>query len=106
VTALPSQCWQWRYQGNVCCGMMSLSSHVGDGIAEEMLAMAQCRCRVMLGMELPRRHWPWHDVIAESCWQCHCQSNVSSGAMSLPCHASNGAAEVMLVVALPTTMLT
>jgi hypothetical protein len=33
--------------------MMSLPSRVSDGIAEAKLAMARCRCRVMLMMALP-----------------------------------------------------
>jgi hypothetical protein len=31
---------------------MLLSSHAGDSIAEAMLAVARCRCRVMLVMVL------------------------------------------------------
>jgi hypothetical protein len=48
--------------------VMALPSHADDGAADAMLAVARCRCRVMVAMTLPRRHWPWCDVATESCW--------------------------------------
>jgi hypothetical protein len=64
------------------------SSLAGDGAVKTTLAMARCRCRVMLVMVLPRRlghitmsvpshagdgateaTWPRYDVSVESRWQ-------------------------------------
>jgi hypothetical protein len=36
-------------------GMVSLLSHAGDGTIETTLVMAQCHCRVMPVMALPRQ---------------------------------------------------
>jgi hypothetical protein len=52
---------------------MSLLRHVGDDAAEVMLAVAQCRCQVMLVMALSSHAtdgvadatWPRRDVDAE-----------------------------------------
>jgi hypothetical protein len=60
-------------------GVMSLSSHVGGGAAEAT--------------------WPWHDVVAESCWRWRCRVNICCGVMSLPSHAGDGVAESTFVVA-------
>jgi hypothetical protein len=35
----------------------------------------------------------WCDVAAESCWRWHCRNDVGHGAMSLPSHAGDNAAE-------------
>jgi hypothetical protein len=70
---------------------MVLPSHAGNGVAEAMLAMVQCRyrdnlvvarcrCRVMLATALSSHvgdcvveaTQPRHDVDAESCWRRCC----------------------------------
>jgi hypothetical protein len=81
VIVLSSQCCQWHYRGNVARGVMSLPSHIGDGIAES-LPIARCRCRVLLVMVR------WHR-----------RGDVSRGAMSLPSLAGDGTAKEKLVVA-------
>jgi hypothetical protein len=57
---------------------MLISSHADDGAVEAMLAVAQCRYRVMQALSLSWR--------------------LSRGAMSMPSHAGDGAAEAMLAV--------
>jgi hypothetical protein len=58
---------------------MASLSHAGDGMAEVMLAVTRCRCRVMPTTLLPSHagngtsemSWSWSDVTVESCWrQC------------------------------------
>jgi hypothetical protein len=61
-------CWWWCCWIDVGCGVLLLSSHAGDGIANSTLVVAWCCYQVMLAMALLRWCWPWHDVIAESCW--------------------------------------
>jgi hypothetical protein len=58
---------------------MSLLSLIGYGIAEATFVMARCHYQVMLMMALARRCWPWRDVATESCWRCHCRSDISRG---------------------------
>jgi hypothetical protein len=52
----------------------------------------------MLAMALPRRRWPWRDVVVESCWQWCWQGDVGHGVMSLLSYASDGVTETTLVV--------
>jgi hypothetical protein len=68
---------------------MVLSSHAGDGTAEAMLAVAQCRCLVMLAMTMVLSSLAGDDAI-ESCWRCSCQGDVNRGVMSLPSHTDDG----------------
>jgi hypothetical protein len=101
----PESCWWWRCRTDMCSGVLLLSSHASDddGTTESTLPVAWRRCRVMLAMALPRRrwpwcdvvawvmlvmallrrHWPWHDVAAESCWRLRCRVDVSRCMMSL-----------------------
>jgi hypothetical protein len=60
-------------------GATSILSHVSDGAVEAMLAVVQCRCRVILVLSLLWRH--------------------SRGAMLILSHADDGAVEATLVVA-------
>jgi hypothetical protein len=68
-------CRRWRCRGDVGRGAMSLLRHAGDGAAEVTLAVAQCRCQVMLTTTLSSHAtdgaadatWPRRDVDAESC---------------------------------------
>jgi hypothetical protein len=109
-------CWWWRCRGDVGRGVISLSSHAGDGVAKVTLAMAWCRYRVLLAMALPRWRWSWCHVATKSCWWWHCRVDVGCGVMLLPSHASDGilsssghagdgVAKATLVMVLPTTML-
>jgi hypothetical protein len=63
----PESYWRLRcYRGDIDYGALLLLSHASDGAAESCW---RWRCRVMLVMALPRRRWPWRDVIAKSCWR-------------------------------------
>jgi hypothetical protein len=60
-------------------------ANVGSSAAEAMLVMVWCRCWVTLEMTLPRWHWSWRDVVAESCWRCYRYwIDVDRDVMSLP----------------------
>jgi hypothetical protein len=63
VMVLLNRCWLWRVVAVESCrrwhcqfdvgrGVMLLPSHASNGVAEVMLAVARCRCRVMLVMVL------------------------------------------------------
>jgi hypothetical protein len=74
---LSNQCWQWRCQGDIGRGAMSLPSHAGDGTAKSCWRW-HCRGNVGHGvmslsslasdgaaeatlvMALPRRCWSLH----------------------------------------------
>jgi hypothetical protein len=45
-------CRRWRCRGDVDRGAMSLLRHASDGAADVTLAVAQCRCRVILATTL------------------------------------------------------
>jgi hypothetical protein len=79
--------------------MTSLSNFAGDGAAESTLVMARHHYRVLLAMALPSRHWPWHDVVAESCWRWHCQVVIRRGVTLLPSLTGDGIAESTLAMA-------
>jgi hypothetical protein len=57
VMALSSQCWQWRYQGDIGRGVMSLSSLADDSANKATLAVVQCRYQVLLAMALSSQYW-------------------------------------------------
>jgi hypothetical protein len=53
VMMLSNQCWQWHCRGDIGSNVISLPSHVGNGVAEVMLVVARYRCHFMLAMVLP-----------------------------------------------------
>jgi hypothetical protein len=110
-------CWRWCRYADVTYGAMSLSSHAGDdvaeailvvawcrcrillaiGVAEATLVMAWCRCRVLQAMLLLRRCWLWRDVVVVSCWWWCCRVDVDCSTMSLSSHAVTDATEALLL---------
>jgi hypothetical protein len=57
-------------------------------------------------MALLRQRWPWRDVAAESGWRWRYRGDVGHGMTLALSFAGNGVTNAMLVVALPTSMLT